>query len=476
MSRNGENRMYNTTDLGNSERFVERHGDKVRFVKEWGWLLYDGRRWLKVDQARIVELGKDTVRAMQREALELEDDNERRQLGTWAFGSESDQRITAMVKLAKGALYAEATDFDTSAWLLNVLDGTIDLKTGELQEHNPNDLITKLAPVEYRGVSGGKRFEAFLLEVFNKDIDLIDYVQRAIGYSLTGQTTEDKFFMAYGSGRNGKTTLFGVIQAMLGDYASTASSSLILSQGNFPKQSYDLAALIGTRFVTVSETESDRKLDVSTVKQLTGGDMVSAAAKYEKTVTFRPQLKLFLSTNNKPEVNEVSPAIWARIKLIPFDVSFEGREETDLEERLIAELPAIIRWAVAGTQKWLADGLNEPDSVLEATKEYKEDEDDLAEFLDSRTVRQVGAKIKASKLYKEYMDWLDPDVKLAGDNLESRQFGKEITKRCKSKRTNGGMVYLGIALKSSLTEQQNRAVDGLLIQALPDLDPDSDPD
>lgn len=464
--------MYNRTDLGNSERFVARHGDKVRFVKEWGWLLYDGRRWLKVDQARIVELAKDTVRAMQKEATGIEDNNERKDQGKWAFDCESDFRLSAMVKLAKGALYADATDFDTSAWLLNVLDGTIDLKTGELQGHNPNDLITKLAPVEYHGVSDGKRFEMFLMEVFNNDVELVDYVQRAVGYSLTGQTTEDKFFMAYGSGRNGKTTLFGVIQTMLGDYASTASSSLILSQGNFPKQSYDLAALIGTRFVTVSETESDKKLDVSTVKQLTGGDMVSAAAKYEKTVTFRPQLKLFLSTNNKPEVNEVSPAIWARIKLIPFDVSFQGREETDLEEKLVAELPAIIRWAVEGTKKWQAVGLNEPASVLEATKEYKEDEDDLAEFIDSHIVRQVGATVKSKVLYDAYMKWLDPDVKAAGDNLDNKQFGKEITKRYKSKRTNGGMVYLGIALKGSLTEKENRAVDGLLLQALPDSDDD----
>lgn len=133
--------MFNTTDLGNSERFVERHGDKVRFAREWGWLYYDGRRWLKVDQARIVELAKDAVRAMQR----------------------------------------EATDFDANTWLLNVLDGTIDLKTGELRAHNPNDLITKLAPVEYHGVSDGARFEAFLLEVFSNDVELIDYVQRAIG-------------------------------------------------------------------------------------------------------------------------------------------------------------------------------------------------------------------------------------------------------------------------------------------------------
>jgi putative DNA primase/helicase len=436
--------MFNTTDLGFSERFVARHGDKVRFVKEWGWLLYDGRRWLKVDQARIIELAKDSVRAMQKEAVELTNDNERRQLLEWAINSESDFRLTAMVKLVKGALYAEATDFDTSTWLHNVLDGTIDLKTGELQAHNPIDLITKLAPVEYRGVSDGKRFEAFLLEVFNMDIDLVDYVPRAIGYSLTGQTTEDKFFMAYGSGRNGKTTLFGVIQAMLGDYASTASSSLILSQGNFPKQSYDLAALIGTRFVTVSETESDKKLDVSTVKQLTGGDMVSAAAKYEKTVTFRPQLKLFLSTNNKPEVNEVSPAIWARIKLIPFDVSFEGREETDLEERLLAELPAIIRWAVEGTKKWLAEGLNEPDSVLEATKEYKEDEDDLAEFISEKCVVGRGTSVKASELYKAYYNWLDPDVR--EDAKSNTSFGHEMKKRYKSKRARGGVTYAGITL------------------------------
>ncbi len=466
--------MYNTTDLGNSERFVARHGGRVKYAREWGWLLYDDKRWLKVDQSRIVELAKDTVRAMQVEATGIANDNDRQQLGGWAFSSEADFRLTAMVKLAKGALYVEATDFDRDTWLLNVEDGTIDLRTGDLREHNPNDLITKLAPVEYRGTSDGTRWKLFLLEVFDNDLELIDYVQRAVGYSLTGESTEDKFFMAYGSGRNGKSTLFGVLQTGLGDYASTASSSLILSQGNFPKQSYDLASLIGVRFVTIFETESGKKLDVELVKQLTGGDMVTARGVYEKPITFRPQMTLILSTNNKPTIEDVSPAIWARIKPLPFNVSFEGREDIDLESKLVAELPAILRWAVEGTRKWQERGLVEPASVREAIREYKEEEDDLAEFLDSRTIRQAGATIKASKLYHEYTDWLDPDVKRAGDGLESRQFGKEITKRYKSKRTNGGMVYHGIALRSDLTASENRAVDGLLKQALPDDDEDLD--
>jgi putative DNA primase/helicase len=437
--------MYNTTDLGNSERFVARHGDKVRYVKEWGWLLYDGRRWARVDQARIVELAKDTVRSMQKEAAALENDTERKELLPWATNSESEFRLTAMVRLVKGALYAEANDFDTDTWLLNVLDGTIDLKTGELRAHDPNDHITKLAPVEYRGVSDGARFKAFLLEVFNNDLDLVDYVQRTIGYSLTGQSTEDKFFIAHGAGRNGKSTLFGTIQTMLGDYASTASANLILSQGNFPKQGYDLAALIGTRFVTVFETESDKKLDTSMVKALTGGDMVTAAAKYEKPITFKPQLKLYLSTNNKPTIDEVSPAIWARIKLIPFDVSFEGREDFDLEEKLQAELPYILRWAVEGTRKWLERGLVEPASVLEATKEYKEDEDDLAEFIADRCDISSSATVKAAELYKVYTSWLDPEVRL--DAMSATAFGSEMKKRYKSKRARGGVTYVGIALK-----------------------------
>lgn len=193
------------------------------------------------------------------------------------------------------------------------------------------------------------------------------------------------------------------------------------------------------------ETESDKKLDTSMVKALTGGDMVTAAAKYEKPITFKPQLKLFLSTNNKPTIEEVSPAIWARIKLIPFDVSFEGREDFDLEEKLLAELPYILRWSVEGTRKWLKDGLREPASVLEATKEYKEDEDDLAEFIVDKCVISSSATVKASELYKAYTSWLDPEVRL--DAMSATAFGSEIKKRYKSKRARGGVTYVGIALK-----------------------------
>jgi putative DNA primase/helicase len=467
--------MYNLTDSGNSERLVARHGNKVRYVREWGWMLYDGRRWVKVDQARIVELAKETVRAMQKEAAELEDDSARSQLGKWAFDSESAYRLSAMVGLAKGALYAEAADFDKDTWLLNVWDGTINLRTGELKEHDPKDMVTKLAPVEYHGESDGKQWQAFLLEVFNNDADLIDYVQRAVGYALTGQTTEDKFFIAYGSGRNGKSTLFGVLQAALGDYASTASANLILSQGNYPKQSYDLASLIGTRFVTVYETESDKRLDVATVKQLTGGDMVTAAAKYEKPVTFRPQLKLFLSTNNKPKVDEVTPAIWERIKLIPFDVSFVGREDTGMEEKLLKELSAILRWAVDGTRKWLENGLNEPESVVEATKDYKSEQDDLDEFIRECCVIDARASVTASKLYDAYQTWLDRDVE---DRLSKTAFGAEMGKRYKKKRARGGYTYYGVGLNDSLTPKAREDAYKLLREALPHGldDDDYDPD
>ncbi len=440
--------MYNTTDLGNSERFVAAHGGEVKYVREWGWLVYDGKRWAKVDESAVIELAKATVRKIEKEAVELESDTERRQLLDWAVKSEAGYRLEQMVKLSKGALYAEASDFDRDTWLLNVEDGTIDLRTGELRDHAPEDMITKLAPVEYEGESDGKRWEAFLREIFNNDEGLIDYVQRAIGLSLTGQTTEDVFFVAHGSGRNGKSTLFGILQTLLGDYASTASSNLILSQGNFPKQSYDLASLIGTRFVTVYETELDKKLDLSTVKQLTGGDMMTAAAKYEKPVTFRPQLKLFLSTNNKPEVNEASKAIWARIKLIPFDVTFEGeRMDTELEEKLQAELPAILRWAVEGTLKWQANGLSEPESVLEATRDYREESDDLAAFINDKCATGTNTSVKASELFKAYENWLDPDVRARQEGMTSTAFSTEIKRRYRSKRARGGVTYVGVGLK-----------------------------
>jgi putative DNA primase/helicase len=438
------------TDLWNAQRLITRHGSHLRYVAEWGWMVWEGTRWKRDETGQVMEHAKESVLSLYVEAATMhENDARRKAYVTHAKSSEARARLEAAVALAMSDPRIAATpqQFDRNPWLLTVLNGTIDLRTGELHEPDPADLITRLAPQEYKPDARSEVWERFLSDLFPGDAEMVAFMQRAAGYTLTGLTREHAFFIAYGSGRNGKSTLFTALKKVLGDYAATTQAQTILRRertGGIPN---DLAALAGARLATVSETDSGMALNVGLVKQLTGGDDVTARFLNKEFFTFSPQMKFWLMTNNKPDIPESTRAIWERIKLIPFEQDFTGREDREMDAKLEAAGEAILAWAVAGCLAWQREGLNPPEKVRAATQAYQEEQDLLADFLSERT--QEGGEVQARTLYTDYKDWCESQTR----PLSEREFSAQMLQRGYKKARGGNnvRVYQGVSLRSRMT-------------------------
>ena len=450
----GPAQRFNLTDLGNAERLVARHGESIRYCHPWGkWLTYDGRRW-KVDGAgRVRRLARETVRQIGGEAPETSDDAERKTLLKWALASEAKAKIDAMLGLAEAerGIPVEPEELDRGRWILNVENGTIDLRTGELQNHRRGDLITRLAPVEYNPNAEAPTWRAFLERVLPSQ-ELRRFVQRAVGYSLTGDTSERVLLILHGAGRNGKSTLLEALREVLGDYGMQTPAETLLAKasGGIPN---DVARLKGARFVSASETEAGRRLAEALVKQMTGNDSISARFMRAEWFDFKPTHKTWLATNHKPEIRGTDHAIWDRVRLVPFEVRIPaGEVDRKLPEKLRAELPGILTWAVRGCLQWQREGLGEPEEVRAATAEYRAEMDVLAGFVKERCVVQPTAWTKFADLYTAYAEWCEESRERPENK---RAFGARLAERG-FEGTNGAK---NVAIRRGIGLRQDREPD-----------------
>src|SRR6266540_260509 len=441
-----EPRPFPTTDLGNSERLVDQHGGEIRYCHIWGkWLFWDGRHWVVDDIGRIVTLAKQTVRSIYREAADADTAEQRRNLAAWARRSESEYRINAMIALARSAVPISPSELDREPWLLNVSNGTIELRTGELRPHRREDFITKLLDVEYEPGAECPLWERFLERIMDGNERLIRFLQRGAGYSATGSARERCVLIPWGSGKNGKGTLLQTLRALLGGYAVRAPSSAFLAKrgDTIPN---DIAQLSGARFVFASETGDGRRLDESTIKDLTGGEDISARFMRGEWFSFRPTFTPWLATNHRPIIRGTDEAIWARIKLIPFTGRIpEEEQDLDLLEKLKGELPGILAWVVRGAAEWYQQGLDTPDEVRKATSEYRAHLDVLAAFLDERCEIAVDAQVTSKALYAAYREWCVAN----GEQPESQKaLGLLLIERGyrKARGRGGARLWLGLAL------------------------------
>lgn len=446
------------TDLGNAERFVHQHARDVRYCaihKTW-YIWDDGRRWKEDAAGRIYHLARRTVRSIPMEADNFPDGDPRRaEVLKWAAKSESKDRVKAMVELAQydPAIVIEPQQFDRDPWLLNCLNGTLDLKTGKLGDHKRDDFITKMAPVKYDPQATCPRWEQFLNEIFRSISVLIFYVQRIFGYILTGSTKEQDFYLFFGTGANGKSTFIRILMDLLGpEYAKqTAATALLAKQHETAGE--EIAVLEGARLVSTIEVDDGKRLAESLVKQLTGGDRVRVRRLYSNSFEFMPTFKLVMVCNHKPRITGTDSGIWRRIKLIPFDVQIpEPRQDPDLADKLRQELPGILNWCLEGCLKWQAEGLQPPEIVDVATTSYRVESDAIGAFLDECVITtNLNARTQSATLYEAYKGWTEA----AGEySLSMRRFNDRLRERgfqCLP-GTDNRKFWLGIGLLSDWSD------------------------
>jgi len=442
---------FNLTDYGNAERLVAQHGQDLRYCYLWqSWLAWDGLRWHRDAAGEVLRRAKESVRDIYTEARSETDEQKRQALAKHAVRSEGSSKVNAMIYLAQSepGIPIQPDELDSDPWLLNVLNGTLDLRTGDLLPHHRNRLCTKLAPVPYEKNTTCPLWQKFLSDIMAGNTALITFLQRAVGYSLTAFTQERALFFLHGTGRNGKTTFLETLQFLLGDYAEAAEFSSFLLQKHDNNIRNDIAKLKGARFVSSIETKEGARFDVSTVKQLTGGDTITARFLYGEFFNFRPVFKLWLAANHKPDIRDTTDSTWDRVKLVPFLVRFD-RPDLQLPKKLKAELPGILTWAVQGCLEWQKFGLGEPSEVIEATNAYREEMDPLAGFLKECCILQPTSETGANELYSTYKTWCDRNNESI---INQHKFGKLLKEKGLSNikgtsgQNKGRKVWIGIRL------------------------------
>lgn len=443
-----EQKSFKNTELGLAERLVYKHGKNLRFCYDWQkWLIWNGKNW-EVDDSGIIErLAKDTIKSLYAEAASEPDEERRTSLAKFAARSETNRTITNMIELAKSepGIPVKASELDRDKFQLNCNNGTLNLKTGILEAHKRENLNTKLINIDYNPLATCPVFESTLSKIMQGNENLISFIQRAAGYSTTGVTTEQVIFILYGPGGNGKSTFIKHIEDLLGEYARNTSFTTFESKEFSSGINNDIARLQGARLVTASETEKGKRLAESLIKQLTGGEKVTARYLRCEFFEFEPQFKIWLSTNHKPQIRGGDYAIWRRIRLIPFDVKITDADKDPLiDEKIKNEYPGILAWLVRGCLEWQRTGLGTPAEVIQATKEYEAESDILADFLENECRTDTKLDIKSAELYEAFKKYLD---KSGERSISNKEFSQIMAERgFKKDRSQYGMYWIGITL------------------------------
>ena len=453
---------FNTTDAGNAELFAELFGDVVRFNhRTKQWLVWRKYWWEEDKNGEVMRMAKIVIRLRYISAVEFAKNGEKKKLKNWALRSETLQRMEAMLKLARSEepIADKGEGWDEDPWLLGVGNGVINLKTGELIAGKPGQKISRHIEFDYdpnilldpNHPQYPKRWLKFLDEVFCNDKELIDFIHRAIGYSLTGITDEQCLFVCYGTGANGKSEFLSILHYILGNYAENTSFSTFEANGRY-KIPNDLAQLAGARLVTASETSDGVRLNESRIKCLTGGDPITARFLHQEHFTFYPTMKIWLACNHKPIVNDDSKGFWRRVHLIPFHNTFNKYDDPNLRETLRREAPGILAWAVEGCLRWQKEGLKPPRIVKQATDEYEAENDPLKDWLTECCIINKNARLRASDGYRSYQKWCEEVGIKERERLSMNAWGRRMTNKFPKARDDRGNFYQGLSLKPHYNE------------------------
>jgi putative DNA primase/helicase len=396
------------TDLGNAELFAALHRNQLRFDHaRMRWLLWGVHWWAEDTDGELMRKAKKAVRYRLTESEIAGDEEQRENQAKWAIKSESLPRLHAMVNLARSErpIADDGTGWDQEPWILGVENGVVDLRTGKLRAGDVADKTTLHTNVAFDPGASCPRWDRFLLEIFGGNLELVAYVNRAIGYSLTGDTSEQCFFCCHGEGANGKSTFLNAVRFVMGSYSCNLPFSAfeLQARSTIPN---DVATIPGRRFITAIETDEAARLNESRIKALTGGDAVTARLLNREFFTFKPVGKFWLAFNHQPTVADDSHGFWRRVRLIPFIHQFKPGAEPELQNVLRSEARGILAWAVRGCLEWQALGLNPPADVKAATEAYRLESDPFQDFIADRCVIHPDAEISVAALWDEYMAWV----------------------------------------------------------------------
>jgi putative DNA primase/helicase len=442
---------FHRTDAGNAELLAALFGSKLCYHNTSGrWLIWQQHRFAEDIQNSIIGFAKTAARWRARAVYQLAETEDSKDHYKWSIRSEHCSRLEAALKLARSEprISDGGKKWDADPMLLGVQNGVVNLHTGKLRPGRPSDRMLLHSDIAFTPAALCPRWERFLAEIFNNNLEIIDYVQRAIGYCLTGDTSEQVLFLCYGTGANGKSTFLEVLRYIFGTYAYNLPFSAfeLKARSAIPNE---IAALSGKRFITAIETNESVELNEGRLKALTGSDPITARFLYREFFTFDPTGKFWLAFNHKPRVSDDSPGFWRRVRLIPFTRQFdESKRDSDLLRKLKAEAPGILNWAIAGALSWQKLGLKAPDVIVKASEEYRTDSDPLADFITERCEIGSKAQTTAAALWEEYRKWADTNGdqplarKAMSQRLEARGFKKGRTGHDRTR------VWIGIALKA----------------------------
>lgn len=439
------------TDITNRDYFLKAYGDRIRYCIMWNkFLIWNGTSWEIDKKGRVEENCVDFVHEMYRGLRVINDRQLADAFEKHLIKSESFRRIQAIVGLLKMSRTIKISDdeLDTDNYLFNVKGTTLDLRNGKGLKPDPKHLITKQSKFVYQQDAKCPTWDMFLMQIFNNDYDLIHFVQKAMGYSLSGDVSEQCLFILWGTGANGKSTFLNVLQELFGDYACSTGTETFMKKTS--EQSNDLARLRGMRLVTTSEAEQGKALSESLIKQITGEDEITARFLYGEFFSFKPTFKIFMATNHKPKIRGADNGIWRRIKMIPFTVTIppERRDKT-LGEKLLAENSGIMNWLIQGFSMWKKEGLkDEPDAIKDANEEYRMDMDSVGTFVGD--CLEIDATLKwrlhTKLLYDTYLKWCNKN----NERVMSQKWlsMRMVEKGFKRLATNGQRYWLGLVIKN----------------------------
>lgn len=448
-------RKYSLDDTGNAQRFRDLYGNRVRYnFTQNAWFVWDGKRWARDDTSLVKQMADAMLDGMEKQLFGMRDQTlaaAMRRFITKSRGSNAKKNLLTEAQHLAGIPTVDA-DYDRDRSLLNLPNGILRLSDGTLLPHDRDKLMTRMAGAAFDAAARAPVWEKFIAQTTGGDKELARYLQVLVGYMLSGSVKEQSLNFLWGDGSNGKSTFLNVLAELLGSYAMHAESETIASRHVREGPRTDIARLKGARLVIISECPSDVYLDEATVKQLTGGDTVTARHLYGREFEYKVEYKIIMATNHKPRIRGTDTGIWRRVRLVPFTNSIPPeRQDFELPAKLRAELPGILNWAIEGLRLWLRiskngkrSGMPACAAVDSATAAYRGEQDRLKAFLEECVEPADQYTIQASALYQVYRRWCEEN----GERypLTGTKFGREISKTLQKRTERCWTAYLNVRL------------------------------